>query len=163
MFWWQVCCPTALGLQTVQYTARCSRAAAQHAHRLGQPKTQMNADKILDASCADGDVKAFSPAVDATAVEEPRPAAALQPFPAAHATAVVAVASPASAAQTPAGATIAAGARQQEACTSQGQLGAIAGWRLGWRRTCHTMAQALGLRRLQDYIQASLNPAGYTQ
>lgn len=37
----------------------------------------------------------------------------------------------------------------------QGRLGLAAEWRLGWRRTCHTMAQALGLRRLQDYIQAS--------
>lgn len=36
----------------------------------------------------------------------------------------------------------------------QGRLGLVAEWRLGWRRTCHTMSQALGLRRLQDYIQA---------
>ena len=41
----------------------------------------------------------------------------------------------------------------------QGRLGLVAEWRLGWRRTCHTMSQALGLRRLQDYIQA--RHAGY--
>lgn len=56
----------------------------------------------------------------------------------------------------PAGEVHPAAARAQSQPQTQGRLGAVAEWRLGWRRTCHTMAQALGLRRLHDYIQVRL-------
>ena len=51
-----------------------------------------------------------------------------------------------------------------EAPTVQGDEGTLAAgrqplwtqFRLGWRRTYYNMAQALGLKRLQDFLQVSL-------
>ncbi len=131
----------------------------------------MNAVGPSDATSGDADVKAAGNGGETNGAPVhakpglfPAPAAAADTeapvAPAAVAQTAAADSAAVASESTASAAPVASGGSGQQAGLSltagteaQGPLGTVAGWRLGWRRTCHTMAQALGLKRLQDYIQ----------